>query len=164
MSARNFKNRADWVSVVVEVAEAELKRDPYSRLMRSTQQNISGGHDYWGESTDQLYRSPETPEEGLLALELKRVLEIASHNQLRYVYQQAISGEISLSLLGFPMDYGTFMGVVKKLAVRNPLLAVRYKIEASRLSEQANGKKLTDFMTDHCLVPGIRGEDYCSDI
>lgn len=164
MTPRRFENRADWVSVVVETATDELTKDPNSNLYRAVTCNISGGHDYWGETANELYRRPLTLEEGLLALEMKGVVEKAALNQFRALEGLASVGDVDMDFFGFPMDFSVFMSTLEKLAVRSPLQAVQYKVLANKLTEKASDQPLTTFMTYHCLSFGETGEHWCENI
>lgn len=164
MTARRFNSRADWVGVILEVAERTLEENPHSRLRRATTHNISGSHDYWGNAATALFREPQTVEEGLLALELKRVLEIAVANQFRALCDTKLDSIELLNIFGFPMDFGVFLGVLEKLAVRDPQRTAMHKVLMADLVLEKTDMSLTRFMTEHCLAPGCTGEEWCANI
>ena len=162
MRDRTFENRADWVGVIVEAATEELAKNPESVLYRQTNFNYSGGHEYWGDSASEVYRKPKDLEEGLLALELRSVLEKAAGNQFKIIDALAGKEPVQLSVTGMPMDFGLFISTAVKLAVRNPLTALDCKLHASYIAQKASGLPLTKFLTKYCLWDGSSGEEFCS--
>ncbi len=164
MVARVFKDRADWVSVIVEGSERALAENPGDKLIRYTTLNPSGGHDYWGQAAWSVYRAPESLEEGLLALELRSVLERAVSNQLADLDTALQAGEVSLDLFGFPMDFGMCMSTAEKLAVRNPLAGLQYKVRASQMARRASGLSLLSFLSQYCFSGRIPDVEICDQL
>lgn len=152
MPARRFRSRADWVSVIWEGATRDLKDNEGANLIRYVTHNISGGHEYWGDAAWDLYRTPETLEEGLLALELRSVIGRALENQYHVIDQMSKSPNMSLLIFGLPMDVGIYMDMVEKLEARDPFLALEYRLRASMVTTRAAFMSVEPFLKNYCYV------------
>ncbi len=161
---RPFKNRADYYACIIETAQEALERNQTDTLIRAVTPNISGGHYMWDEGADDIFEAPQSVEESLLALELRRVLETAAINQMATVENQARKKPVELGIFGLPMDFGMLSSTLIKLAKKNALLTLQMKIALSEIAMSTDGRTLADFLGTHCLIEHKYGEEYCSQI
>ncbi len=161
---RRFHNRADYVSVIIGYAEGELATNPLSNLMRCLTYNISGGHEYWGDSASAVYKSPATLDEALLALELRQVLETGIQNQLLHLQHIVRANTVERGVFGFRMDFGVFYHYAQRLAHRNVLEALRMKIVGNKITLQATGMSLVEYLYQDCHRGQVSEEDICKDL
>lgn len=159
---RQFNTKADYYACILESAEKTLTSDPEDVLHREVTQNISGGHLMWDSGADALFEKPQTLEEGLLALELRKVLEIAIENQLRCLRKQERAGEINWDIFGFSMDYSLLLGSVPKLARRDAHRAMHAKLEMAAIAMRTKQEALPVFIGKRCCGRPEDGEYFCN--
>lgn len=159
---RPFSNRVDYYAIIIDSAMRELAEDPTSTLFTQVTANISGGHYYWDTGADELFNRPNNLDEGLLALELRTVLETAIRNQLREVCELAQHSETDLSDFGFPMNFGLLLESVVRMAPQDPVLALQVKIAMAQVTRSVDDRALADFLGCYCLSDHEYGEQYCA--
>jgi len=160
---RQFNTNADYYACIIESAEKALAANSADTLCRQVTPNISGGHYFWDSGADKIFESPNNLDEALLGLELRKVLEVATENQLREVRRIARIKPIDFDMFGIPMDFGILSSTAIKLAKRNVQLALQVKLEMAKIAAISDGRGLADFLGTHCLINHKYGDEYCSE-
>jgi hypothetical protein len=104
---------------------------------------------------NEVYETPKTLDEALLALQMRSILERSVENQLQHMQDLSQAKEIHLNILGFPMDFGFLFGSVVQLARRNVMLALQMKVKMSAITLKVEKLALVEFIDKYCLAdPG----------
>lgn len=139
-------NRVQYARTVVEMAETLLSHSPRADLSKITRENISGGHGYWDDVTNDVYLNPQNFEEALVALDLRDVLVAATRNLLCDLLQQprqewdGVKSMMRLTLL---------FNLALKLAHRDARIAGAIKAAAHQFSVEYFHMPLLEFLTTY---------------
>ena len=154
-----YADLVEYYAKIIDGANHLLEKNPFDDLHTEVTANISGGHFGWDCGASKVFQHPETWEEGLLALELRDVLQIAIKNQRRRVRNMANAKILKLGPLGIPMAFDLLLGSVIELANRDPFGALQAKIEMAEIAKCCDGNSLADFIAAHLLSEGAGSND-----
>jgi hypothetical protein len=147
-------DRVTYVEVIPMAVARALAEDPHANLIQYVTHNISGGHEYWGDDAQMVYRSPQTVEEWGLASVLRDVLFRAAWNHVYLLEQKYEPGVLNLGPFGLRQDLSILLRYGHRLSIKDPPAGMWAKMAAARLCMKFAGISLPQFYDFHLRRQG----------
>lgn len=140
-----IKRANEWLNS----AYCQLADRPGDTLLKLMHPSITSGMG-WEPEVDQVFKSPEGPEEAILRGEIRAVVQIALTNAIAKARRRMEEDEVSPPCTVWnSMDIGTAFALAERVALFDPVRAVRAKLELDRLSMRVGESLFSIARTPH---------------